>query len=171
MGRGNDDKHYRPGVGVILLNRRGEVFVAQRLDFVSDAWQMPQGGIDKGETPEAAARRELKEETGTDNAELVAESRGWYRYELPPDLAATLWKGRYRGQRQKWFVFRFLGDDSEIDLASEHPEFSAWQWVSPERVVELIVPFKRALYRAVMQEFEAVLGAGSARGAPRKPTR
>ena len=159
MGREHDDKHYRPGVGVVLLNRKGEVFVAQRLDFKSDAWQMPQGGIDNGETPEEAARRELKEETGTNNARLIAESRDWYRYDLPSDLAATLWKGRYRGQRQKWFVFRFLGDDSEIDLASDHPEFSAWQWVSPARVVELIVPFKRELYRAVMQEFREVLAA------------
>jgi len=152
-----DRKHYRPCVGVLLLNRRREVFVAQRLDFQSDAWQMPQGGIDKGETPEEAAWRELKEETGTDNAELLAKSRHWHCYDLPPELAATLWRGRYRGQRQKWFAFRFLGQDSEIDIATEHPEFSAWKWVRPAEAVALIVPFKRALYVEVMQEFGPLL--------------
>ena len=106
MAREGDDKHYRPGVGVILMNDLGQVLVAQRLDFQSDAWQMPQGGIDKGEAPLDAALRELKEEIGTNHAVLVAESRGWFRYDLPAELAQNLWKGRWRGQRQKWFVFR-----------------------------------------------------------------
>jgi putative (di)nucleoside polyphosphate hydrolase len=152
-------ERYRPGVGVLLLNPRNELFVAQRVDFKSDAWQMPQGGIDKGETPEQAAWRELKEETGTDNAQLLAESRRWFSYDLPPDLAAQLWRGRYRGQRQKWFAFRFLGGDHEIDIATDHPEFSAWKWVQPDRAIELIVPFKRQLYREVFDEFRDLLGA------------
>jgi len=154
-----DKRSYRPGVGVMLLNGQGELFVAQRLDFKSDAWQMPQGGIDKGETPEQAAWRELKEETGTDNARLLAESRSWFCYDLPAELASTLWRGRFRGQRQKWFVFRFLGRDSEIDIATEHPEFSAWKWVPPAQAVTLIVPFKRALYEEVMAEFAELLAS------------
>jgi putative (di)nucleoside polyphosphate hydrolase len=157
MAKDRLHKDYRPGVGVLLLNARNEVFVAQRLDFKSEAWQMPQGGIDKGETPEQAAWRELKEETGTDNAKLLAESRGWFRYDLPSELAATLWKGRFRGQRQKWFVFRFLGDDREIDIATEHPEFSAWKWAKPAEAIRLIVPFKRELYREVLEEFSELL--------------
>jgi putative (di)nucleoside polyphosphate hydrolase len=157
VAKDSEPHRYRPGVGVLLLNPRNEIFVAQRLDFRSDAWQMPQGGIDKGETPEQAAWRELKEETGTDNASLLAESRGWFAYDLPPDLAATLWRGRFRGQRQKWFAFRFLGDDSEIDIATEHPEFSAWKWATPDEAVALIVPFKRDLYCKVMQEFAEIL--------------
>ena len=156
MAREGDDKHYRPGDGVILTHDLGQVLVAQRLDFQSDAWQMPQGGIDKGEAPLDAALRELKEEIGTNHAVLVAESRGWFRYDLPAELAQNLWKGRWRGQRQKWFVFRYLGEDSDIDLATEHPEFSAWKWVTPTQALELIVPFKRERYRAVMQEFALV---------------
>ncbi len=112
---------YRRGVGIMLLNQHGLVFVAQRLDSQSDAWQMPQGGIDKGETPLQAAQRELKEETGVDQATFLAKSKGWYDYDLPPHLVSKVWRGRYRGQRQKWFAFRHLGPDSDIDIATEHP--------------------------------------------------
>jgi len=145
---------YRPAVGIMLLNRQSEVFVARRIDmpYVS-AWQMPQGGIDAGETPRQAAFRELKEEIGTGNAEIVAESRGWLRYDLPVELAGRVWGGRYRGQQQKWFVMRFTGSDSNINLATEHPEFDAWQWVAPLRLPELIVPFKRQLYMDILAEF------------------
>ena len=152
-----DAGEYRPCVGIILLNSAGRVFVGQRIDSPGDAWQMPQGGIDDGETPEAAARRELKEETGTANAEIIAESGGWLSYDLPEDLRPKLWGGRYRGQTQKWFVMRFLGRDAEIDIATPEAEFSAWKWVAPGDLPDLIVPFKRALYETLLKEFAAAL--------------
>jgi putative (di)nucleoside polyphosphate hydrolase len=146
---------YRRGVGVMLTNPEGLVFVAQRIDFKSEAWQMPQGGIDPGEAPLETARRELEEETGIPPrlTTLVAESATWLRYDLPPDLRGKLWKGRYRGQEQKWFLMRFLGRDEDVVLETAHPEFSAWRWVRPEQTVDLIVPFKRDLYRQVLDGF------------------
>jgi len=138
----------------MLLNRQGEVFVGRRIDMPSlPAWQMPQGGIDRGETPSQAALRELKEEIGTDRAEILAESRGWLKYELPAELAGKVFGGRYCGQKQKWFAMRFIGKESDIDLATEHPEFDRWQWVAPHRLPELIVPFKRQLYLDILAEF------------------
>jgi putative (di)nucleoside polyphosphate hydrolase len=145
---------YRRGVGIALFNEAGRVFVAQRLDSPGPAWQMPQGGIDKGETPRDAAWRELQEETGVTSAALIAETPGWLSYDLPADLAKTLWKGKYRGQEQKWYAFRFTGPESEIDIAGEHPEFSAWKWADFRAVPELIVPFKRPLYQQVVLAFE-----------------
>ncbi|HVZ02054.1 MAG TPA: RNA pyrophosphohydrolase [Dongiaceae bacterium] len=160
MGKQKDEKRrpyeerpYRRGVGVALFNDQGKVFVAQRLDSPGPAWQMPQGGIDKDEAPIDAAWRELHEETGVKSARFLAESRDWLRYDLPPELAASLWKGRYRGQEQKWYAFRFTGPESEIDIAGEHPEFSAWKWAEFRSVPDLIVPFKRALYEQVVEEF------------------
>jgi len=144
---------YRPGVGIMLLNRDDHVFVAQRLDMRSTAWQMPQGGIDEGEAPQAAVLRELEEEIGTGKAEIVAESRDWYSYDLPPELVGRLWRGRYRGQSQKWFALRFLGEDRDINLETAHPEFSAWRWAAYEELPEIIVPFKRQLYLEVLAEF------------------
>ena len=146
---------YRPCVGIMLINHTGEVFVAQRIDTTVEAWQMPQGGIDRGETPRQAALRELKEEVGTDNAEIIAESRDWLRYDLPAALIPRVWKGRYRGQRQKWFLLRFLGQDSDIDIETEHPEFSTWRWVDLESLPDLIIPFKRQLYLDLVAEFGA----------------
>ena len=148
---------YRAGVGVMLLDRGGRVFVGRRVDTAGAAWQMPQGGINPGETPRAAALRELAEETGTDKAEFIAESHGWFSYDLPPDIAARVWGGRYRGQRLKWFVLRFTGRDGDIDINSADPEFAAWKWVAPAALPRLIVPFKRALYRAVLAEFRELL--------------
>jgi len=148
------DLPYRPGVGIMLLNRHSQVFVAQRIDMPSAAWQMPQGGIDKGEIPLDAAWRELKEETGTDKAEVVGESRDWHRYDLPVELVPKLWRGRFRGQTQKWFVFRFLGRDEDIDIATEKPEFSDWKWAEMADLPDLIVPFKRTLYLRLVDEFE-----------------
>jgi putative (di)nucleoside polyphosphate hydrolase len=145
---------YRPAVGIMLLNQAGEVFVARRIDMpMLPAWQMPQGGIDPGETPLGAALRELKEEIGTNEAELLGETRGWLKYDLPADLARGVWGGRYCGQRQKWFAMRFTGSDTDIDLAAEHPEFDAWKWIRPERLPEVIVPFKRQLYIDILAEF------------------
>lgn len=149
---------YRRGVGILLLNPRREVLVAQRIDFKSEAWQMPQGGIDGRETPLQAAWREMKEEIGTDRARLLAESRRWLSYDLPDDLAPLLWKGRFRGQTQKWFAMEFLGEDGDIDIATENPEFSTWKWVAAREVPDLIVPFKRDLYRQVLSEFAPLLG-------------
>jgi putative (di)nucleoside polyphosphate hydrolase len=143
---------YRPCVGVMLVNGEGRVFVGRRLD-TPNAWQMPQGGIDPGETPRDAALRELGEEIGTAAAEIVAETKGWLRYDLPPELVGKVWKGKYRGQEQKWVMARFTGADRDIDLATEHPEFDAWQWVEPDDLVGLIVPFKRPIYEAVVAEF------------------
>lgn len=144
---------YRRGVGIALFNPKGLVFIAQRIDNPGPAWQMPQGGIDKNEDPLDAAWREMHEETGVKSAELIAESKDWLRYDLPADLATKLWKGRYRGQEQKWFAFRFTGKDSEIDIDGKHPEFSRWKWSDFHRVPELIVPFKRGLYQDVVKEF------------------
>jgi putative (di)nucleoside polyphosphate hydrolase len=144
---------YRRGVGIMLLNALGDVFVAQRIDMPSDAWQMPQGGIDEGETPESAAWREMQEETGTRDAILLAEGRAWHRYDLPADLVPRLWKGRYRGQEQKWFAFRFTGADGDIALDSDHAEFSAWKWTPIATLPDLIVPFNRQLYSELVSEF------------------
>jgi putative (di)nucleoside polyphosphate hydrolase len=146
---------YRPAVGIMLLNHDGRVFVGRRIDMPAGlaAWQMPQGGIDPGETPRQAAFRELKEEVGTDKAEILAETEGWLHYDLPSDIALRMWSGRWRGQRQKWFLMRFTGEDADINPATEHPEFDAWEWVEPQRLPDLIVPFKRPLYRDVLAEF------------------
>jgi putative (di)nucleoside polyphosphate hydrolase len=149
---------YRPCVGIMLLNRENDVLVAQRLDMTSDAWQMPQGGIDRGETPLRAAWREMREEIGTDRATLLAESPRWLRYDLPDELARTLWGGRFRGQEQKWFAFRFEGEDSDIDIATRRPEFSTWKWVPMAELPAIIVPFKRQLYRDIVDEFAYLAG-------------
>ena len=148
---------YRPGVGIMLLNRHGLVFGGRRIDTSGTAWQMPQGGIDEGETPRQAAMRELKEETGTDKAEIIAESSGWLSYDLPPEKAATIWGGRYRGQRQKWFAARFLGDDGDFDLNAFEPEFAEWKWLPAADLPRFIVPFKRQLYLDVLAEFRHIL--------------
>ena len=144
---------YRRGVGVVLLNPQKQVFVAQRLDSAEPAWQFPQGGIDQDEDPFLAAKRELWEETGVTSAELVAETPDWLRYDLPHDLVPKVWKGRYRGQEQKWYAFRFLGDDSEIRIDGEHPEFSEWRWMDLRETPSLIVAFKRPLYEEVVKAF------------------
>ncbi|WP_207477891.1 RNA pyrophosphohydrolase [Arenibaculum pallidiluteum] len=145
------DLPYRPCVGIMLANDEGLVFVGRRKD-TPEAWQMPQGGIDPGETPGQAALRELEEEIGTARAEILAETQGWLRYDLPPDLLGKVWGGRWRGQEQKWVLCRFTGRDADVNLATAHPEFDAWRWVRPEETVELIVPFKRDIYRAVVAE-------------------
>jgi putative (di)nucleoside polyphosphate hydrolase len=143
---------YRRGVGVALFNARGLVFAAERID-TPGAWQMPQGGLDKGEEPWPAALRELKEEIGTAKAERLQET-DWLRYELPTDLVSHVWHGKYRGQEQKWFAARFTGADTDIDLtADKHPEFRAWRWVRLSELPDLIVPFKRKLYVSVVTAF------------------
>ncbi len=153
------DLPYRPCVGVTLINPQGLIFAGRRLDSTAEAWQMPQGGIDDGETPRVAALRELVEETGIKSAHVkfVAKTHHWLTYDLPPELLGKVWGGKYRGQRQKWFLFRFDGNDSEVDIAKDHPEFSAWRWIGAEELLASIVPFKREVYSQVIQSFRAYL--------------
>ncbi len=146
---------YRPCVGIMLANPRGHVFVAQRKDRDTDAWQMPQGGVDKGEKCRDAALRELEEETSISPkfVTIEAESEGLIRYDLPHALVPNIWKGRYRGQEQKWYLMRYHGLDNQIDLDTKHPEFTAWKWMPADQIVDSIVPFKRAVYEQVLAEF------------------
>lgn len=147
------DAHYRRCAGAVIFNAQGLVWVGERCD-TPGAWQMPQGGIDDGESPRDAAIREVHEETGTDSIRFLAEGRDWLRYDLPPQLLGKAWGGRWRGQIQKWFAFRFTGEDGEFDIAGvAHPEFDRWQWVELAELPSLIVPFKRPVYEAVVQEF------------------
>ena len=163
-----EDLPYRPCVGVVLFNPQGLVFVGRRTDGPEHTdsahpWQMPQGGIDAGENPYPAALRELYEETNVRSVEPLAEARDWFTYDLPPELVGHAWKGKFRGQTQKWFALRFTGDESEIDIArpaggAHPPEFSAWRWERLERLPELIVPFKRPVYERIVAEFAHLAG-------------
>jgi putative (di)nucleoside polyphosphate hydrolase len=157
---------YRPCVGIMLVNAHGRVFVGKRIDnkvwdtTEGDAWQMPQGGIDEGEDLHPAALRELWEETGIagELVTIIAESREEHFYDLPGDLLGKLWGGKYRGQRQRWLLLRFTGEDHQINLeAHKHPEFMAWKWVDPETLPDLIVPFKKRVYRQVVEEFRELI--------------
>lgn len=153
------DLPYRPCVGIMLINAEGRIFAGQRLDSTAEAWQMPQGGIDEGEKPRAAALRELWEETGVteDLVEPLAKTKDWVTYDLPPDLLGKAWGGAYRGQKQKWFLYRFIGRDAQVNIATIHPEFGAWRWIEAEEMIALIVPFKRTVYEAVVAQFRAHL--------------
>lgn len=144
---------YRPNVGVMLVNADGHVFVGQRLDHAGAAWQMPQGGIDKGEDPEAAALRELQEETGVapELVEIEKVTPNWVTYELPPELVGKVFKGKYRGQKQLWYRMRFLGSDDQINIATDEPEFLEWRWLPIDDLVDNIVPFKREVYEKVVE--------------------
>lgn len=154
-----DDLPYRANVGVMLIDRAGRIFAGRRIDSDSPAWQMPQGGIDDGEKPRKAALRELAEETGVPAhlVEFVARTPDWLTYDLPPELLGKVWGGKYRGQRQKWFLFRFLGHDDQIDIATDHPEFDQWRWIGADELLDSIVPFKRAVYEQVIAAFRAHL--------------
>jgi len=151
----SDDHLYRRGVGVMLLNADGLAFVGRRVDNRDEAWQMPQGGIDEGEEPWATALRELEEETGIPPhlVERVADCPERLKYDLPEELRGKLWGGKWAGQDQDWYLCRFLGRDSEVNIATKHPEFREWKWIEPEQLPELIVPFKRDLYRQLLREF------------------
>jgi len=153
------EKRYRRGVGVMLLNRDGKVFVGARIDNTDEAWQMPQGGIDKGEEPWATALRELEEETGIRPrlVERISDCPERLKYDLPVQLQGRLWGGKWVGQDQDWFLARFLGTDADVDIATKHPEFREWKWIEPGDLPELIVPFKRDLYRRLLREFAAYL--------------
>ena len=148
-----EDLPYRPCVGVMLFNREGLVFVGRRIDQTIEGWQMPQGGIDEGETPRQAALRELKEEVGTDHAEILAEHPDWLAYDLPRHLLGIALHGKYRGQRQKWIAMRFSGEDSDINIATAEPEFAQWKWLALESLPHMVVPFKRDTYNSVIAAF------------------
>jgi putative (di)nucleoside polyphosphate hydrolase len=148
---------YRPGVGMVILNSSNKVFVGKRIDTKIEGWQMPQGGIDIGETPSAAAMREMEEEIGSGAGYIIAESKFWYSYDLPKFLIPRLWQGRFRGQKQKWFLIRFTGQDKEININKFKPEFSSWTWVDFSELPKIIIPFKRRLYQAVVAEFKEIL--------------
>lgn len=154
------DLPYRPAAGIMLINAENKVWVGQRLDNSLEAWQMPQGGLDPGEDAKAGALRELEEETGItpDLVEIVAEASKPLDYDLPADLVGKLWRGKYRGQRQTWYLMRFTGTDADVDLETEHPEFRAWKWAEPAHLPDMIVPFKRQLYIDVLAEFAPLLG-------------
>ena len=147
----------RSGVGIVVLNKKNEVFVAKRIDNQKNFWQMPQGGVDEGENYLTAAYRELEEETSIKNVHLVKELDGLVSYELPKNLLGVIWKGKYRGQEQKWFVMKFLGKDVEINIKTEHPEFCEWKWIDLENITDLVVDFKRHVYFDVKKKVKEIL--------------
>lgn len=153
------DAGYRPAAAVMLLNRKGKVWVGQRLDNALDAWQMPQGGLDKGEDPLEGALRELEEETGIArrHVELIARAPEELLYDLPPELIGKVWKKNWRGQRQSWFLMRFTGEDADVNIQTAEPEFRAWKWAEPAELPAMIVPFKKQLYEDVLKAFAAWL--------------
>ena len=147
----------RNGVGIIVLNNYNEVFVSKRKDNPIDKWQMPQGGVDEGESPINAMKRELFEETGIKNIKILKEIDRTYEYELPDNLVGIIWKGKFRGQKQKWFITKFLGNDSEINLNTKHPEFIDWKWIDPKKLPEVIVNFKKKLYINLLKEINTFI--------------
>jgi putative (di)nucleoside polyphosphate hydrolase len=162
MSAGRRPLPYRNGVGALIFNGAGMVLVARRIDTPGDAWQLPQGGIKRGETPRQAVLRELREEIGTDRVEIVGTSARWFRYDLPEELLGRVWRGKYRGQEQRWFALRFTGSDTDIDLAAGgSPEFDAWRWAAVEELPALAVWFKRDLYAELVREFGPLAAAAA----------
>ncbi len=166
VNRNNEqDLPYRLGVGMMIVNKNNKVFVGKRIDARVRAWQMPQGGIDLGETPSSAAMREMLEEVGSNKGYIIAESKCWYSYDLPKFLIPRLWNGTFRGQKQRWFLIRFTGDDHDININnSQNAEFNDWHWARVEELPDIIIPFKRKLYRAVVGEFSALLATTNLEG-------
>ena len=157
MTKKNIDLPLRSGVGIVVLNKDNKVFVAKRIDNQKNFWQMPQGGVDKGENYLTAAYRELEEETSIKNVDLVKELNGLISYELPKNLLGIIWKGKYRGQKQKWFVMKFLGEDSEINIKTRYPEFCEWKWIDLDNITDLVVDFKLQVYEEVKKKVKEIL--------------
>ena len=157
MTNQNIDLPLRSGVGIVVLNKKNEVFVAKRIDNQKNFWQMPQGGVDKGESYLTAAYRELEEETSIKNVDLIKELDGLISYKLPKNLLGVIWKGKYRGQEQKWFVMRFLGQDSEINIKTKNPEFCEWRWIDLEKITDLVVDFKLHVYENVKKKVKEII--------------
>ena len=153
----SEELPFRHGVGMMILNKQGHIFVGKRVESKFEAWQMPQGGILTGETPSRAVFREMKEEIGCDSGNIIAETKKWYSYNIPDFLISKLWAGQFKGQKQKWFLLEFTGSDTDINVDTETPEFREWRWVSKEEILDIIVPFKKRLYMAVIKEFEHLL--------------
>ena len=147
----------RKGVGIIVLNKENKVFVGKRRDNPSDKWQMPQGGVDEGEDDFTAMQRELTEETSIKTIKIIKKIEDIFEYELPENLIGIIWKGKFRGQKQKWFITRFLGQDTEINLNTSHPEFIKWKWLEPEKLPDVIVDFKKNLYLKLLKEIKLVI--------------
>ena len=147
----------RMGVGIILLNNQNKVFVGKRIDNPGNYWQMPQGGIDDNENILDAAKRELLEETGVKSAKLIKEINEWLEYNLPKNLLGKIWKGKYRGQKQKWFIMKFIGNDTEINIKTKHPEFLDWKWIDPEKLTDIAVHFKLEVYKKLKSEIKKIL--------------
>jgi putative (di)nucleoside polyphosphate hydrolase len=149
---------YRLGVGLMIINQQKKIFVGKRIDSKNPfSWQMPQGGIDIGETPSKAAIREMTEEIGCDKGDIIAETRSWYCYDLPPKIIPKMWNGQFKGQKQKWFLIKYTGLDSDINLDTPHPEFNKWKWIKPNHLTKVVIPFKKSLYEAVIKEFRNLL--------------
>jgi len=148
---------YRNGVGIVVLNSENKVFVAKRIDNPKNFWQMPQGGVDEGEDLLNAAYRELKEETSIFNVKLIKEIEDWTQYDLPSKLIGIIWKGRYKGQKQKWFIFKFLGNDTEINIKTKNPEFLDWKWIEIGKITEIVVDFKKEVYQKVEKEIKKII--------------
>ncbi len=157
MNKNFKDLPLRSGVGIVLLNNQNKVFVAKRIDNPKNFWQMPQGGIDEGEDPLKAAFRELKEETSIKNAELIKELDGTITYELPDSLLGIIWKGKYRGQKQKWFLMRFIGKDSEININTSNPEFLDWKWIELDLITDVVVDFKLHVYKELQEKVKKII--------------
>ena len=157
MDRKLQDLPLRSGVGIVLLNNNNKIFVAKRIDNPKNFWQMPQGGVDKNENFLNAAYRELKEETSIENVKLIKELDGFMTYELPSNLIGIIWKGRYRGQKLKWFVMKFLGNDNEININTKKPEFLDWKWIELDKITEVVVKFKLEVYKKVKKEIKKIL--------------
>ena len=148
---------YRIGVGIILINKKKKIFVGKRIDVKKEAWQMPQGGVAKNEKLEDAAYRELYEETGVKKAEIIFQSKKWFKYNIPSPVKKKLWKGKFLGQKQKWFLMKFLGNDSEINIKTKHPEFLEWKWVELDEISKLVVDFKQKVYSEVKEKVRKII--------------